>query len=61
MSLNKDEYKTRLVDEKIKDYLNIFGAISIEGSKWCGKTWSSLAQAKSYVNLSKYLKEIKHY
>ncbi len=37
---NKD-YKKRLVDKKIEKYLNAFGAICIEGPKWCGKTWTS--------------------
>lgn len=34
-------YKSRIIDEKIKTYLNTFGAILIEGPKWCGKTWSA--------------------
>ena len=34
-------YKPRIIDEKIKKYLNTFGAILIEGPKWCGKTWSA--------------------
>ena len=51
MSLKKKEYKERLVDKKIKEYLEIFGAISIEGPKWCGKTWSSLNHANSVVYL----------
>ena len=37
--LNKD-YRKRIVDEKIKQYLEVFGAICIEGPKWCGKTWT---------------------
>ena len=51
MSLRKDKYIDRLVDKKIKDYLSIFGAVSIEGPKWCGKTWSSLNQANSVILL----------
>jgi len=39
MSLRKEEYIDRLMDKKIKEYLEIFGAVSIEGPKWCGKTW----------------------
>ena len=38
MKLTKKEYKERLIDKKIDEYLKIFGAISIEGPKWCGKT-----------------------
>ncbi len=51
MSLKKTEYIERLVDKKIADYLTIFGAVSIEGPKWCGKTWASLNHANSVVYL----------
>ena len=51
MSLRKKEYIDRLVDKKIEDYLSIFGAVSIEGPKWCGKTWASLNHANSVVFL----------
>lgn len=51
MSLRKKEYKNRLVDKKIEDYLTVFGAVSIEGPKWCGKTWSSLNHANSVCYL----------
>lgn len=47
MSLRKDDYKERLIDEKITRYLRIFGAVSVEGPKWCGKTWTSLNHANS--------------
>ena len=51
MSLRKKEYINRLIDKKIQDYLTVFGAISIEGPKWCGKTWASL----NYANSACYL------
>ena len=51
MSLRKNEYLDRLVDKKIEEYLEIFGAVSIEGPKWCGKTWTSLNHANSMVLL----------
>lgn len=51
MSLRKEEYIDRLVDKKIEEYLEIFGAVSIEGPKWCGKTWASLNHANSKVLL----------
>ena len=51
MSLRKKEYKDRLVDKKIGEYLSVFGAVSIEGPKWCGKTWTSLNHANSIVSL----------
>ena len=51
MSLRKEEYIDRLVDKKMEEYLEIFGAVSIEGPKWCGKTWASLNHANSMVLL----------
>ena len=52
MSLKKDNYKERLIDEKISKYLKVFGAISIEGPKWCGKTWTSLNHANSVTYMT---------
>lgn len=49
MPLTNDNYKKRLVDKKIKEYLSVFGAINIEGPKWCGKTWTSLNNANSVI------------
>lgn len=39
--MKNDRYRSRLIDEKIDNYLKAFGAICIEGPKWCGKTWTS--------------------
>lgn len=52
MPLKQNGYKERLIDKKIDEYLKIFGAISIVGPKWCGKTWTSLAHANTvkYIN-----------
>lgn len=51
MDFEKNEYIPRLIDEQVSEYLNTFGAISIEGPKWCGKTWTSSIHAKSIVYL----------
>ena len=51
MDYEKNEYIPRLIDEQVSEYLNTFGAISIEGPKWCGKTWTSSIHAKSIVYL----------
>ena len=40
-------YIPRAVDDKIDLYLTFFGAVCIEGPKWCGKTWSSAYHSKS--------------
>jgi len=47
MSLQKQGYIRRIIDTKIEEYLRLFGAISIEGPKWCGKTWTALNHANS--------------
>lgn len=50
---NKNLYLNRLVDKKIVRYLEVFGAINIEGPKWCGKTWTSLNVANEAIYLDK--------
>ncbi len=52
MSLSKEGYMPRLIDEKIAHYLHVFGAVSIEGPKWCGKTWTSLHHANSVTYMT---------
>ena len=47
MKLKKDGYLPRLVDSKIEKYLHIFGAVLLEGPKWCGKTWTALAHSNT--------------
>lgn len=51
MSLKPNNYIPRLIDKKIEDLLEVSGAISIEGPKWCGKTYTSLTHASSMVNM----------
>ena len=49
--LTPDGYKDRFIDEKINRMLGIYGAICVEGPKWCGKTWTSRnhAMSASYI------------
>ena len=51
MTLSPNGYIPRIIDTKIARYLQTFGAISIEGPKWCGKTWTSLNHANSVFYL----------
>jgi len=46
------DYKKRIIDDKLELYLNTFGAILIEGPKWCGKTWTSLKHSNSVFFIS---------
>ena len=43
----KKEYRPRFVDKMVEDYLETFGAVVIEGPKWCGKTWTSSMHSRS--------------
>ena len=45
--IDLSNYRPRIVDELIKRDLKIFGAICVEGPKWCGKTWTSSFHANS--------------
>ena len=47
MTIRPETYRPRIVDIQIERYLKLFGAIEVSGTKWCGKTWSSLAHANS--------------
>ena len=49
--MEKKEYKKRIIDRKIDMHLRAFGAIVVEGPKWCGKTWSSENAAASEFKL----------
>ena len=44
-------YIPRLIDDRIKAYLDAFGAICIRGPKWCGKTTSAERHASSVIKL----------
>ena len=42
-------YKDRIIDRSIEDHLLAFGAVCLEGPKWCGKTWSSRKHSNSQI------------
>lgn len=47
--MKKSEYRPRIIDKQMEDYLSTFGAVCIEGPKWCGKTWTSAFHSKSEI------------
>lgn len=47
---NETVYKNRIIDDIIESYLQVCGAVCVEGPKWCGKTWTS-----SYHSNSEFL------
>ena len=50
--MNNEQYKNRIIDSTIKRYLDVFGAIVIEGPKWCGKTWTGANASNSTFYLA---------
>ena len=52
MALTPEGYIQRLIDSKIEKHLKIFGAVSVEGPKWCGKTWTVSNHANSITGLT---------
>lgn len=47
--INEKNYMPRIVDGSVERYLATFGAVCIEGPKWCGKTWTSSFHSKSEI------------
>ena len=47
--MRNDGYKPRIIDSTVEKYLKSFGAICIQGPKWCGKTWTSAFHAESEI------------
>ncbi len=47
--MEKKNYMPRIIDDKLKTYLKTFGAVCVEGPKWCGKTWTSSFHSNSQI------------
>lgn len=45
--MHNPNYKKRIIDKTLNEYLEIFGSVLIEGPKWCGKTWTARNAANS--------------
>ncbi len=45
------DYLPRVIDKQVQNTLQTFGAVCIEGAKWCGKTWTSRHHTQSEVFL----------
>lgn len=45
------EYLNRIADVQLKERLNAFGAVLIEGPKWCGKTTTAEQAAASVIKM----------
>ena len=49
--LLNEGYEPRLIEPQIVEGLEDFGAVCIEGAKYCGKTWTAQALSNSEANL----------
>lgn len=49
--MTKDEYIPRLMDDILKKKLDFYGAVSLEGCKWCGKSTTAKRIAKSVLEI----------
>lgn len=49
--MERKDYRPRLIDNIIDSYLEAFGAVCVEGPKWCGKTWTSSYHCQSEIML----------
>lgn len=45
------EYLPRVIDQKLKNYLNVFGAVLVEGPKYSGKTRTCIEYSKTQIYL----------
>lgn len=52
-TLMNDGYRPRLLDGEVDELMQLFGAVKIEGPKYCGKTWCAQAHAKSEIRLDR--------
>jgi len=39
--LAPEGYKNRLIEKQFDEYMKAFGAVCMEGPKYCGKTWAA--------------------
>ena len=53
MTLRPDGYMPRIMDRRIAEELEMYGALSIEGPKNCGKTWAARNVSNSEFQLNK--------
>ena len=51
MSDKNTKYIPRIIDAELADKLNFFGALSVDGCKWCGKSTTAEQFAKSVIKL----------
>lgn len=61
MKLTPRNYRPRLVDARIDKYMRLYGAISIEGARSCGKTWTARNHSNSMFALDDASENYRNY
>ena len=61
MTLTPPGYRPRTVDGQIEALLRSYGAVCIEGTKFCGKTWTSMNHASSVYALDDPRSDYRNY
>ncbi len=51
MTLKPSKYKPRLLDPLLDRRLKGFGAVEVLGTKFCGKTWTSMTHGQSIIHI----------
>ncbi len=54
----KNVYYERYLDKKLKRYMNVFGAVSVGGPRWCGKTTTCKQIANTYMYIDSEKKKM---
>lgn len=49
--LKESRYLHRILDKRVHEGLNTFGAVCIQGPKYCGKTWTGRSFANSEISI----------
>ena len=49
--LKPEGYLPRLMDRELSQRLDLFGAVEVAGTMWCGKTWTSMAYGESIARV----------
>jgi len=49
--MRNQDYLPRIIDKAVENHLKTFGAVCIEGAKWCGKTWTANIHSNSSIYL----------
>ncbi len=49
--MRNQDYLPRIIDKAVERHLRTFGAVCIEGAKWCGKTWTANIHSNSSIYL----------